>query len=353
MPYGEFDFLDGEDDYDFSKPKKMAQGLGLLDGYGETTRENLDYVDSYGGGGQGRGDAISSVVSDGPEDNYARFLKILEEPSASEGIVSDYISRQPRFDQYNPSRQDKLTAAVMGGIAGMNHGGEAGIKVGQEWRNKPFYNQVSDYEREGKFVDDAAKLADAQQNRKIKSAEFSMRYDETKRAAQAREDNNRRMRDEAERAAREREKDRDEDRKARADHYREVEQARREANDLRNDNLALRREMFDWRKSKGSDGLDGGFKPKMPSGATRDDKLKENFMRGTDPRYGQVFSWPNDSVGNPKVGSTPLPKWAIEGRVPTAQESALYDQLLSEMSGDMRLDQVEEGRLYGGGRRIR
>lgn len=130
-----------------------------------------------------------SIVSGGREDLYHKYSQLLDQKPESERVLEDYMGRRPTHANYVPSGRDKLTAAVMGGIAGINHGGEAGINTAQRWVDKPLDEALQDYNSEGKFVNEYAKLADSSRNRQMTSLLSQMRMSEQQRMDQARMQN--------------------------------------------------------------------------------------------------------------------------------------------------------------------
>jgi hypothetical protein len=185
-----------------------------------------------------------SVVSGGKEDLYHKYSQLLEQPPESEGILKDFLGRRPTFENYQPTGMQKATAAIMGGVAGLNSGGPAGIAAGQAWRNKPFERQQEEWKQEGQFVDDQVRSADSNRNRQLASMVAQIRQQEM-------DSNNRYKREAAElvekhrvekanadreeriRAAKEREKDRDFDREDRQLSRKETERHNR-ASEARN-----------------------------------------------------------------------------------------------------------------------
>ena len=112
-----------------------------------------------------------------PNDEDIRKLRDLySKPSGAEGVVSEYINSMPQREDYNPSIWKRLGAFVLGTL---DRTGYAGAR---NYIEEPYKNDYADWSKEGQFIDDRARLLEADKNREVKALEFGLR---TKNAAEA------------------------------------------------------------------------------------------------------------------------------------------------------------------------
>ena len=105
-----------------------------------------------------------------PEDERIKKLRELyAKPSGAEGVVSDYINSMPKREDYNPSIWRKLGGALIGTLE------RTGYTGARNFIEEPYQNAYKDWGKEGQFIDDRARLLEADKNREIKATEFGLR----------------------------------------------------------------------------------------------------------------------------------------------------------------------------------
>jgi hypothetical protein len=202
---GLYDFTDPTEDEDWN-PRKMALSLGLFDNpdegqsdpqrfsqalgltnselshQGKLPQEN--YLDDNLGSvtrslpiDQPNG----SIVSGGREDLYHKYSQMLEQKPEGDSLLSNYLGRMPTHAGFQPSGHDRAIAAVMGGIAGLNGGGQRGIATSQQWLDKPFEEQTQDWKGGLPLVELQAKQADSTRNRQASGILSMIRQQEVDR----------------------------------------------------------------------------------------------------------------------------------------------------------------------------
>lgn len=166
------DFLnDSEYDY-FSNPKRFANDLGITDSYDTSSPlEQRNYLDDNFGNFAGKlpiDEPSGSIVSGGREDLYHKYSQMLEQEPESRRILDDYMGRRPTFDQYKPGLGKRLGSAAIGIAEGMRTGSPmAAFRASQTIADDPFNRAMYEYEKEGKFIDDAMKVADSSRNQQL------------------------------------------------------------------------------------------------------------------------------------------------------------------------------------------
>jgi len=251
---GGFDFgsLLGDSDEDESNPlSKVLKGLFSNGGGGlgsETSPQESSLPDSFSSFTSTLNQPSGSVVSGGKEDLYHRYSQLLEQKPESEGVLSEYISRMPRHENYKPTGGTKLQAAGMGIAQALNSGDtNSGIAKAQEWRNKPFERQNAEYKQEGSFIDDQMRSADSARNRSLQGMLAQIKQQEV--------ETNNRYKNEAMKTLREQQKidsdrrkekydlDREEKRKDREAKNEDRDFDRKDRNQRHEESLNLRREL--------------------------------------------------------------------------------------------------------------
>ena len=110
-----------------------------------------------------------------PEDpRIAAYRNALAQPSGAGELVSEYTNSMPRMEGYNPSGWQRATGAALGLLNGMQ-GGRNPYETAANYVEAPYRRAVTDWKGEGQFIDDRARLLEADKNREMRAAEFSMR----------------------------------------------------------------------------------------------------------------------------------------------------------------------------------
>lgn len=109
-----------------------------------------------------------------PEDpRYQQYVDLASKAPESEQIISEYVSRRPDYNQYKRSKGKMFLGGLLSSIANM--GNPAGAaKMMQEFKDAPYVSAIRDYQDEGKFIDDRARLSDAARNRELGTLKFGL-----------------------------------------------------------------------------------------------------------------------------------------------------------------------------------
>ena len=122
-------------------------------------------------------DMTSYLDPNDPE--IAAYRNAIAQPSGAERLVSDYTNSMPRMDSYNPSFWQRATGMGLGLLNGMQ-GGKNPYETAANYVEAPYKRAMGDWNNEGKFIDDRARLLEADKNREMRATEFSLK---TKNAA--------------------------------------------------------------------------------------------------------------------------------------------------------------------------
>ena len=109
-----------------------------------------------------------------PEDpRYQQYTDLAAQAPPSEGILSSFMNEMPNREDYQPSSGKKIGGFLLGMLSGMRDPSQA-YRTTREFVEAPYTRALTDWNQEGKFVDDRARLADAARNRELGTLKFGL-----------------------------------------------------------------------------------------------------------------------------------------------------------------------------------
>ena len=109
-----------------------------------------------------------------PEDpRYKQYTDLAAQAPPSEGILSSFMDSMPNREDYQPSSGKKVGGFLLGMLSGMGNPGQA-YKTTRDFVERPYTEALTDWNQEGKFVDDRARLSDAARNRELGTLKFGL-----------------------------------------------------------------------------------------------------------------------------------------------------------------------------------
>lgn len=105
-----------------------------------------------------------------PNDpDVMRLRDLYSQPSGANDLVSSYINEMPTREEYAPSTGRKIASFLLGTLS------RGGASASQAFNEAPYMDAYKQWTDEGKFIDDRARLLEADKNREIKATEFALR----------------------------------------------------------------------------------------------------------------------------------------------------------------------------------
>lgn len=109
-----------------------------------------------------------------PEDpRFQQYTDLAAQAPPSEGILSSFMDQMPNREDYQPGTGRKIGGFLLGMLSGMRDPSQA-YRTTREFTEAPYTRALTDWNQEGKFVDDRARLADAARNRELGTLKFGL-----------------------------------------------------------------------------------------------------------------------------------------------------------------------------------
>lgn len=287
MPFDLSSLYKPDEEEDFSNPVGFAKSIGLLDSYPDNPVEQRNYLDDNFGSVTKSlpiDQPSGSIVSGGREDLYHKYSQMLEQKPESERVLEDYMGRRPTREQFGNSLGRKILAGVVGLGTAAKQGGAAAYKTVSGILDEPYNEAVQDYNSEGRYINDYAKLADSSRNRQMSSLLAQMRMEEVHRANQERERQTAALRDIQRQNSELGQKRLDQ---SEADRAKRNDLEERRFGETQRHNKATESrlmESLNFRESKGN-----REKQLSPSQQLAQIKLNEAKLKMSDPAYMQMY----------------------------------------------------------------
>lgn len=132
--------------------------------YGSTYQRWNNYIP--------QNDVFSYLDPNDPE--VLNYRNTIAQPSGADNMVGNFINSMPRMGEYNPSFMQRLWGIALGTLEG-GRGGKSAYDISRNYVEEPYRRALADWKNEGQFIDDRARLLEADRNREIRSTEYALK----------------------------------------------------------------------------------------------------------------------------------------------------------------------------------
>lgn len=101
------------------------------------------------------------------------------EPTGSEALLRDYVSRRPTYEEYEPGLGRKMASFLLGTLSGVGNPAR-GYEIAQQHKYMPIRQAFSDWENEGQNLPAIARTMEAERGRELAGMRYGL---QTKAAA--------------------------------------------------------------------------------------------------------------------------------------------------------------------------
>jgi hypothetical protein len=116
---------------------------------------------------------FSSYLDPNSPDVMA-YRNAISQPSGANELVGNFANSMPRMEDYNPSFMQRLGGIALGTLEG-SRGGKSPYETSRNYVEEPYRRALTDWKGEGQFIDDRARLLEADKSREVKAMEFALR----------------------------------------------------------------------------------------------------------------------------------------------------------------------------------